>query len=695
MPARYHLGVDIGGTFTDFVLADERTAELRFHKALTTPDEPARAVVEGLEFLLQRAGVAAVEIASVIHGTTLASNAIIERKGAATGLLTTRGFRDVLEMGTEQRYDIHDLFLTFPEPLVSRPDRIEVDERMDRDGRPLRSPDLVGVAGAIDQLVDRGVRSLAIVFLHSYTNSTHERAVADIVRRVAPHVMLALSHEVAPEIGEYERLSTTVANAYVVPIVSTYLADLERKLKCVGVTAPLYVMLSSGGTATWQMSARFPVRMLESGPAGGAVAARYHAHQMQLRDVVSFDMGGTTAKACLLRDGEPARTAILEMARVHRFKPGSGIPIRAPAIDLLEVGAGGGSIARVDRMGLLKVGPDSAGAVPGPACYGRGGNEPTVTDAALLLGYLSSDGFLGGRMMLDVDAAREAVVSRIAEPLGLTEEQASWGIFSIVSESMASAIRLHCVEHGADPGRLALMAFGGAGPVHAARIARRLRMSRVLCPPGAGVTSAHGFLVSPLSFDYARSAPGLLRELDWQTINSLLETMELDGAALLAEAAVAPNQIVVHRSVDLSLFGQSTQLPIPLPTGVPGPERVPELEAAFRDEYLRRYSHRAPEFPIQAVTWRVSVQAMRLAPPSAISRKGSELVSAPSPRLKRNAYFPETGWTSTPVYKRATLCPGGRLEGPAIVEEAEATTVVPPQVTFGLDVAGTLELELG
>lgn len=692
----FRLGVDVGGTFTDFVLADDAARVVGIHKLLTTPSEPARAIVEGTRELLERSAVAPRDVRAVVHGTTLATNAIIERKGAPTGLLVTRGFRDVLETGSEQRYDIHDLFLRFPEPLVPRHARFEVAERMTHDGlvlAPLADDD---VREQARMLAAQGVRSVAIVFLHSYANGAHEARAAEIVRETASGVTVSVSHAVAPELREYERASTTVANAYIAPLVSTYLRDLAARLASLGVGAPLYVMLSDGGTTTARVAAELPVRILESGPAGGVLAAVHHAAALGNPNIVSFDMGGTTAKVCLLRAGQPSGSALLEVARVERFKPGSGLPIRAPAIDLLEVGGGGGSIARVDRLGLLKVGPDSAGADPGPACYPRADGAardalPTVTDAALVLGYLGADAFLGGRMALDVDAARRALRT-LAEPLSMSIEEAAWGVYSVVSESMASAARIHCIEHGVDPRSCVLFAFGGAGPVHAARIATILRMPRVVCPPGAGVTSAFGFLVAPLSFSESRSLPGMLRGHDVARINAALRQMEESGRAKLAEGGVRGDDVRIVVEADCSLLGQSHELAVPVPLADVTPAGLAAIAASFRDVYRARYGHPAPvDTPVQVLTWRVTAVQRRDASGVPAQPPAAATATAAAPRGERPAYFPEAGgFTAARVYRRASLAAGATLAGPAIIEEDEATTVVAPGQRARIDEWGNL-----
>ena len=555
---RYRIGLDIGGTFTDFILFDGETGAVRLHKCLTTPQDPARGALIGLMELTTAAGLDLAAIGELVHGTTLVTNAIIERRGATVGLLTTKGFRDILEMGKEQRYDIYDLFLQFPEPLVSRALRREIDERITRDGSVIRSLDLDEVRVEIEELARAGVEAIAVSFLHSYRNPSHERAVAELAAREFPEISVSLSAEVVPELREYERITTTVANAFVQPLMDRYIAQLETELRKRGFAGRFYLMQSAGGLAAPEMARRFPIRLLESGPAGGGLASALFGKSAGQDNVISFDMGGTTAKACLVQEGRVDVAPMMEAARVHRFKRGSGLPIKAPVINMIEIGAGGGSIATIDEVGLLKVGPRSAGADPGPACYGKGGSEPTVTDANLVLGYLDPGFFLGGRMALDPDAAVRAL-DRVAASLDLSTVGAAWGIYSIVCESMAAAARVHLVENGRDPRRCAMVGFGGAGPAHAARVARILGVAEVIVPPASGTASALGFLAAPVSFEFARSAPTLINAgLDFAAINRVLDELETEGRRLLAEAGI-DDGITVSRQAECASWARCTR----------------------------------------------------------------------------------------------------------------------------------------
>src|SRR5215831_2800696 len=514
--ARARIGVDIGGTFTDLVLLlGGRVAAVG--KALTTPSDPSVAVAEGVAALLAEVDPAGV--GEVVHGTTLVANALIERRGARTCLVTTRGARDVLAIRREHRYDLYDLFLELPEPLVPRRLRWEADERVLADGTVDRPLDEAGVRRLARRARREGVDAVAVCFLHSYRHPDHERRAAAILAEELPGVPVSASCDVVPELGEYVRASTTAANAYVRPLMDRYLATLERRLGDAGLGCPLHLMLSTGGLATVDAGRRYPIRLAESGPAAGALSAAFSGAAAGHRDVLGFDMGGTTAKAALVESGEPLLAREHEVARVYRFAPESGLPLRVPVIDLIEIGAGGGSIARVDRFGLPKVGPESAAAEPGPACYGRGGERPTVTDADLLLGYLDPGFFLGGEMTLDVEAARTAV-GGLAARLGLAMDEAAAGVHQVVNENMAGAARMHSIERGRDIRRFAFVATGGAGPVHAWGVARRLGISRLILPPSAGLASAFGMLTAPPAFDFARSVPSLLRAVEWGEVRT-------------------------------------------------------------------------------------------------------------------------------------------------------------------------------
>jgi N-methylhydantoinase A len=686
------VGVDIGGTFTDLVVVDETTGAIRVGKVLTTAKDPAHGVEHGVQSLLDEAGVDPARVRAVVHGTTLATNALIERKGARTALLTTEGFRDALEIRREGRHDMYDLLIDAPAPLVPRHRRREVAERLSPDGAVLRPLDEAGARRVIAALVDDGVEAIAICLLHAYLNPVHERRLVELVREAAPHVAVACSSEVVPEIREYERTSTTAANVYVAPLMARYLEDLERRLHGLGVPGQLYIMQSSGGIALPPVARRLPIRLVESGPAAGALAAAQAARDRGDARLLSFDMGGTTAKACVIDAGAPLVAREFEVARADRFKKGSGLPIRVPVIEMIEIGAGGGSLARVDRMGLLKVGPDSAGADPGPACYNLGGRQPTVTDADLLLGYLDADFFLGGRMRLDRGAAERAVAEHVARPLGLDVTAAAWGIHRVVNENMAAAARIHGIERGRDLRAYPLFAFGGAGPVHCWQVARVLRVPRILIPFGAGAMSAWGLLAAPLAFDFVRTLRARLDRADWGGLNRLFAAMEDEGGRLLARAGVARDAVRVARIAEMRYVGQGHEVEAPVPAGRLAAESLPAITAAFEASYRALY-HRLPQgVPIEALNWRVTVSA----PAPALAFGGAAGGGGGAPvKGHRRAWFAEAnGWVDTPVYDRYALAPGTTFAGPAIVEERESTAVVGPGARGRVDDGRTLIVEM-
>jgi 5-oxoprolinase (ATP-hydrolysing) len=688
MTARWRIGFDIGGTFTDFILLDTQQQEIRLHKCLTTPDDPSVGALAGLGELVETAGVALADVGDIVHGTTLVTNALIERRGAKLGLITTQGFRDILEMGTEQRYDIYDLFLQYPEPLVPRRRRLEVPERMDRDGNTVVPVDLDAVREAARRLVADGVEAVAVCFLHAYRNPAHERAAGAAIRAACPDLAVSLSSDVVAELWEYQRLVTTCANAFVQPLMDRYVRRLERELWQRGFRGALYLMHSAGGLVAPETARAFPIRLLESGPAGGGLATAFFGALAGKPDVISFDMGGTTAKACLIEDGRAATAAEMEAARVHRFKKGSGLPIKAPVIDMIEIGAGGGSIAAIDEVGLLRVGPHSAGADPGPACYGRGGTEPTVTDANLLLGYYDPGFFLGGRMALDRDAA-EAAMARVGGRLGLSAVEAAWGVHRVVTESMAAAARIHIVEKGKDPRRYAMVGFGGAGPAHAAGVARILGVAEVLIPPASGAASALGFLAAPLSFEQVRSHPLRLDDADAAAqIDTVLGALVEETRARLLAAGVAAPDIAVERSADMRLYGQLHEINVALPDGPIDVAAMPAIHDAFAAAYAERYTSVYEGVAVQMVSLRVRCRGP--VPALALAQAGAGVAGA-ARKGTRPAWF-GSGFVETPVYDRYALAPGDTLAGPAIIEEREATTIVAPGDSVAVDATGTLRI---
>lgn len=673
------VGVDIGGTFTDLMVFDAASGRFHIGKTLTTPDDPSRAVTEGLVATLREAGLTPASVRQIVHGTTLVTNAIIEHKGVPTGLITTRGFRDAVEIGREHRYDLYDIFLELPNPLVPRRLRLELDERVLADGEVLTPVDREQVRELAEHLVEQGVEAVAVALMHSYRNPEHERQVEALLNEFAPDLTISTSSDVVPEIREYERTSTTIANVYVRPVVARYLGQLEESLAGLGFDGSLFIMLSSGGISTVETARRYPIRLVESGPAAGALAASEYGRRIGMENVLSFDMGGTTAKACIIDGGEPLTTSDFEVSRVYRFKKGSGLPVKVPVIEMIEIGAGGGSIARVDTLGLLKVGPDSSGADPGPACYGQGGTQPTVTDADLVLGYLDPDYFLGGRMRLQVQAAKEAIHREVAEPLGLNLLAAAWGIHQVVNENMAGAARIHAIERGKDPRAYPVFAFGGAGPVHAYGVARILRAPKLVVPLGAGVTSTVGFLAAPLSFDFVRTYYGRLESLDWEHINSLFAEMEAEGRQILGDAGVEPGDIRVQRIGEMRYVGQGHEISVPIPAGELSQALVPQLVEAFTEEYQRLYERSASGNPIEALSWRLIVSAPRPELPLEQLAGAGEYASSSVEAIKgqRPIYLPEDGrLVEAPVYDRYLLGPGLRFGGPAIIEERESTLVI-------------------
>ncbi|MBV9577565.1 MAG: hydantoinase/oxoprolinase family protein [Chloroflexi bacterium] len=689
---RFRAGVDIGGTFTDLILVDDLTGEMTVGKVLTTPSDPSSAVADVLTEALGRAQAPAAAVRHVIHGTTLVTNAVIERKGARTALLTTRGYRDAYEIAREHRYDLYDLFLEMPTPLVPRYLRLEVDERVYADGSVARVPDADAVARLVAELRDKDIEAIAVCFVHSYANPAHERLVGDVIREIAPDIRVSLSSDVVPEIREYERTSTTVVNVYVQGLVEDYLAELVQRLQQLGIGGELLLMLSSGGISTVETASRFPLRLLESGPAGGALASAYFGQLAHVSDLMAFDMGGTTAKLCVIEDGKPLTSTEFEVDRKYRFKAGSGLPVKTPVVELIEIGAGGGSIARVDSLGLLKVGPDSAGADPGPVCYGRGGSQPTVTDADLLLGYLDPNFFLGGRLRLDRDAAERAIAEHVAEPLGMSAVRAAWGIHQLVNEGMASAARVHAIERGKDPRSLPLFAFGGAGPGHGFGVARVLHSPRLIVPFGAGVTSAFGFLTAPLAFDFVRSFVAQLDRVDWQHVNAILDDMVGQGEAILKRSGVAQTERLYTRQADVRYAGQGHEIRIELPAGHLGPENLGVIRETFESVYRGLFGRTGPDVPLEAVSWRVIASGPR---PSVKLSASIDRASAHARKGERLAYFPE--WQEhrpVPVYDRYLLAPGTTLDGPAIVEERESTTVVGPDAHVEIDATRNLSVSL-
>ncbi len=690
MAGQLELGIDIGGTFTDFIVTDNERDAVFVWKTLTTPDDPSLAVISGIDALCDAHGLDPADVERVVHATTLITNALIERKGASTALLTTKGFADLIEIGREVRYDLYDIFLKMPEPLVSAERRFEIAERIDHTGAVVEPLDESHLESLAEALTACRAESLAICLLHSYANPDHEQRIASVLSELLPELPVSTSADVAGEIREYERFSTTAANAYVQPLAARYLNVMAEHLRDAGITAPLQIMLSNGGTTTAGEAARLPVRLVESGPAAGALIAAHYARLLGENHVLAFDMGGTTAKLCAVDAGQPAIGSALEVARVHRFKRGSGLPIRAPSVELIEIGAGGGSIARIDELGLLTVGPDSAGADPGPACYGLGGALPTVTDADLALGYLNPDYFLGGRMSLNAHLATNALDTSLGEALKLPTVEIAAGIHDVVNEMMATAAGVYIAERGQDPRRYALVATGGAAPAHAVEVARKLGVGRVIVPPAAGVASAGGLLVAPPRLDYARSALTPLSEISWESISELFEAMEYDARTTLTAMGVANSAVTINRSVDARYVNQGHEISVPLNDAITDDASASScIQRAFDETYRQLFGRTVDGVPVECVTWRTTVRGVDGTLPRAVTTDADA-----APPTTRSAYFRGHGALKTPVFQRSALLPGEQHSGPAIIEEAQSTTVIGPGDVFAADQHGNIIVQL-
>ena len=684
----HQVGIDVGGTFTDFVAID-REGQVSVFKNLTTPADPSEGVLTGMGAFADQFSTTSSDISRIIHGTTLVANSLIERRGARTALITTRGFADVLEIGREARYDLYDLDLERPEPLVPRPLRLEVDERILADGTVLERLDEESAIQAARRLRDLGVESVAICLLHSYANPAHEQRLAGLIGEEAPGIDVTLSSEVAPEWREFERTSTAAANAYVRPLVRRYMVRLESGFEELGAGQRLYVMLSQGGVTSAGLASELAIQLVESGPAGGVMAAAFLGKRLGLKDLISFDMGGTTAKVSLIENGSALHVPETEVARVARLKRGSGLPLKLPTVEIIEIGTGGGSIGYRDPLGLLKVGPLSAGADPGPASYGKG-MDATVTDADLHLGYLDPDFFLGGTMPLHPDRAEDAL-EKLGATLGLDAEHCARGMFDIVNRQMAVAMRTNAVERGHDPRTFTLVAFGGAGPVHAHEVARHLGIRRILCPPAAGVASALGFLVSPFSVHLSRTQAGKLGELDWALVRGRLEEMEAQARDLLQRGGADGGAVRFTRRVDMRYAGQGYEVPVTLPDGQLDAAIEPALRTAFDAAYERRFGIHLDDSPAEALHWRLTAEVARdsitmhfPAPNRGDARKGERLV-----------YFSAVDkHLPTAVYDRYRLASGSRGQGPCLIQERESTIVAGPSTEWEVDELGNVVITL-
>ncbi len=678
------VGIDIGGTFTDLTLIDERTGSEFREKVLTTPDAPERGVIDGLVALEKQKPGYISDLSNIVHATTLVTNALLEAKGAKTGLITTEGFEDILEIGREIRYNIYDLFIKFPPPIVEKPLRMGVRERVMASGRILVPLDEEGVRQAARRFRAEGVQAVAIAFLHSYHYSGHELRAAEIVAEEIPGIFISMSHEVHPQPKEFERTSTAVIDAYVKPIAARYLADLVEELKGRRFGGRLLMMQSNGGAVTVETASRFPAQIIESGPAAGVEAASHYGRKLGIANLLSFDMGGTTAKLCLIKDGRAAQTRDFEVGRVHRFRAGSGYPVAINVYDLLEIGAGGGSIAQVDGLGLLEVGPESASSVPGPACYGRGGRKPTVTDADLALGFLGADSFLGGDMRLDVDAALDALAATVGEPLGFDAHSAAWGIYDLVNEKMAAAGRVYVAEKGEDPSQLTLVGFGGAGPVHAVEVARKLGCATVIIPPAPGVMSSLGLLAAPVSFERTRTLRQALSDIVPTAVEEMYRELEIETRQHLPEGSPR-----YSRHAELWYVGQDYPITVEVPGDWRDPGVLASVAMTFERSYEGLYGRRNEGAAIELVSLRVTA-----------SMPVPELQTAPLPQSgrpvqarSRPAFF-QGEMRSVPVFSRSALGLDFEVTGPAIIEERESTTIVGPGDRVSVNGMGCLVVHL-
>ena len=683
---RVRLAADIGGTFTDIVL--EAGGRLETLKVLTTPDAPERAVVEGAGQVLEAAGLDFSDIDVFLHGTTLATNAVIERKGAKTGLIATEGFRDVIAIADESRYDQYDVFIEKPEPLVPRHLRLTVPERLDVEGHGQLPLDEAAVRDAARKLVTEGVTAIAVAFLHAYVDPVHERRAGEIIREAAPDMWVTLSSEVCPEAREYERTSTAVANAYVQPLMAGYLERLADAFRRAGFANDIHLMTSGGSLASLETARRFPVRLVESGPAGGAILAAHIAAERGEAEILSFDMGGTTAKICLIENGAPLKARTFEVDRSARFMKGSGLPLRIPVIEMVEIGAGGGSIAQIDALGRIQVGPESAGAAPGPACYGLGGEMPTVTDGDVVLGKIDPARFAGGKIAIEVDRAAQALAIHIGEMMDTDGLQAAYGVAEIVDENMANAARVHAVERGVAISERTLIAFGGAAPLHAARLAEKLGMRRIVVPAGAGVGSAIGFLQAPAAYELVRSRYMRLDQFDVDVVNALLAEMSEEATARARSARA--ESLDETRGAFMRYAGQGHEIEVGLPVRTLREDDGAALRQAFEVEYGRLYARHIPDAAIEIMSWRVSV-AERVPDRQEL---GATVMGEAAASIGGREVFDagHGGLVSASVFQRDQLAAGNRIDGPALIVEDGTSTFVSSRFAAHVDNGGALVL---
>ncbi|MDA8584871.1 hydantoinase/oxoprolinase family protein [Rhodobacteraceae bacterium] len=666
------LGVDIGGTFTDVVL--EKDGASVSTKVLTTYDAPEDAIIHGMHQVCQDAGVAPAEIGQIIHGTTLATNALIERRGAKTALVTTKGFRDAIEMRTESRFEQYDLNLELPKPLLPRHMRFTVSERVNAKGEVMIPMDRAEVEAVVGQIAEAGFISVAVGLIHSYLNPAHEEMVRDVLAEKLPNVAVSISSEVSPQMREYERFNTVVANAYIKPLMASYLGRLEERLKTEGVNCRVFLMHSGGGIISIQNAAEFPVRLVESGPAGGAVFAAHIASRYGIDKVLSFDMGGTTAKICLIKNQTPKTSRVFEVARTYRFKKGSGMPISIPVIDMVEIGAGGGSLAHVDAMRQIRVGPESAGSEPGPACYGRGGDRPAVTDADLVLGKLDPDNFAGGTIPLHANSAQKALTDHVGDTLNMDAGEAAFGVAEVVDENMANAARVHAVENGEDLSEFTMIAFGGAAPLHAGRLCEKLGMDRLIVPPGAGVGSAIGFLRAPFSFEANRSVYMKLSDFDADVIRSLLLELQSEAAGFV-RTCDADSRILSEFKVYMRYSGQGWEIPISLSEAQAlSPDRD-VFQARFEEDYSKLFGRTVAGMDVEITVWSVNATT----PPEHVTPVGTLKEGSLALSIgQRQIFDPALGaFSDASIVERKGLSPGQHVNGPAAITETETTIILP------------------
>ena len=684
--SEFRIGVDIGGTFTDIVAVNQKNGIQFNGKVLTTPKDPSEAVLSGVKDIIKKNKIDPKNC-RIIHGTTLVANALIERKGVKTALLTTQGFKDVLEIGREWRYDLFSLDLEMPLPIVPRHLRFEIEERMNFKGEIIKSLDETGLIKVAKKIAKSGVETLAIVFMHSFKNAIHEKLAKKIIEAHVPNLNICLSSIVSPEIGEYERTSTSVANAYVQPIFKSYVTSLVKGLKKIGITNDLFLMLSDGGIVHQKTAIEFPIRLVQSGPAGGAQAATLYGKILKQNNVLCFDMGGTTAKACLIENGKPNRTTIFEVARVFRFSKGSGLPLQVPVVDMIEIGAGGGSIARIDGMGLIQVGPDSSSSYPGPACYGLGGQLPTVTDSDLILGYIDAENFLGGDMKLIKENAERAIKEHIADPLGITILNAAWAIHEIVTENMSQAASIHALEKGRKIEKFSMIPIGGAGPVHACSLMSKMNINQMISPANAGVASAIGMVASPNSFELVQTDMQLLEDLNFSKMQNQFKIMYKNGTKSLLKTGTILEEINISNSVLMRYVGQGYEIEVPLNKGNLENKNIKNIQIEFEKVYKILFG-RTEKMPLEIISWRTIASGPITN--FIIQDKNFNTSTKTINTKKRKAYFGGKVYFNTNVINRNNLSKSFQAKGPLIIEERESTLIIPPNFNVKMDPTGNL-----